>query len=288
MEKYLVWLSSIGIGEKRLNLLLNKFHSLEEIWLAKEEQLIEVEGIGKGVVEKIVNKNYKKEIDSYIEKMKKAQIFIITKEDTRYPKKLKNIYEKPLVLYVKGNINILNEFSIAVIGCRECSSYGKDISKSIGYSLAKYNINVISGMARGIDTYSHIGCINGNGQTIAVLGNGVDYIYPRENIGIYNKILETNGAIISEYIIGTEPNRMNFPARNRIISGLSDGVIVVEAKEKSGTLITVDFALEQGKNVFTVPGNITSVNSFGTNNLIKEGAKPITCIDDILEEYAQL
>lgn len=252
-KEYLIWLSSLEIGEKRLNLLLNKFGTLEEIWKAQKQELLQVEGIGDILAEKISNRNSKKQVRKYIEQMEKKQISAITIEDAGYPNKLKSIYDKPLVLYVKGEIKILNQFSLAIVGCRECSDYGENVSKNIGYSLAKHNINVVSGMARGIDAYSHIGCINGNGKTIAVLGNGVDYIYPKENIRIYNKILETGGAIVSEYIIGKEPTRMNFPARNRIISGLSNGLIVVEARRKSGTLITVDFALEQGKNVFTVP-----------------------------------
>lgn len=137
-------------------------------------------------------------------------------------------------------------------------------------------------MAKGIDSYSHIGCIKAGGKTIAVLGSGLDRIYPKENSLLYNEILSTEGLVLSEYIIGTKPNKLNFPARNRIISGLSKGVIVVEAKEKSGTLNTVDFALEQGKEVFVVPGNITSENSTGTNELIKQGAKCVTCVEDIL------
>ena len=284
-KKYLVWISSLGIGQKRLTELLKKYKSLKEIWNAKKEDLMEIYGIGETIAKKLTDNSYKEEINKTVEKMLEQKISIITIEDTEYPNNLKNIYDKPLVLYVKGNKEILKEFSIAVIGCRECSNYGKNVAKNIGYSLAKHNINVISGMAKGIDTYSHIGCMEAQGKTIAVLGNGLDYVYPKENIKIYNEIIETGGAIISEYINGTRPSKMNFPARNRIISGLSDGVIVVEAKEKSGTLITVDFALEQGKDVFIVPGNITSNNSRGTNNLIKQGAKLITCMEDVLEEY---
>ena len=140
-------------------------------------------------------------------------------------------------------------------------------------------------MAKGIDSYAHIGALQKNGKTIAVLGSGLDRIYPKENLKLYSEIIENDGAVVSEYIIGTPPQKMNFPARNRIVSGMSKGVIVIEAKEKSGTLITVDFALEQGKNIYVVPGNITSPNSVGTNELIKQGAKCITNINDILEEY---
>lgn len=252
-RKYWIWLSSLAIGEKRLKKLLNKYNKIEEIWNANEKELIEIEGIGEILANKIASNENKQKIEKYINKMEQENIEAITIDDELYPTKLKNIYDKPLVLYVKGNKEILNQFSLAVIGCRNCSKYGRDIARNIGYSLAKHNINVISGMAKGVDSYSHIGCMNGCGKTIAVLGSGLDCIYPKESINIYNKILETKGAIISEYIIGTKPSKMHFPARNRIISGLSNGVIVVEAKEKSGTLITVDFALEQGKDVFTIP-----------------------------------
>ena len=201
-----------------------------------------------------------------------------------YPQKLKELYNPPSVLYVLGDENILNEKSIAMVGCRECTDYGRNIAKQLSYQLAKNNINIVSGMARGIDTYSHMGCLNAKGKTIAVVGCGLDMVYPPENKQLFNNIILSGGAIISEYPIGAKPNKMHFPARNRIISGLSDGLIVVEAKSKSGTLITVDFALEQGKDVYVIPGNITSPSSFGTNDLIKQGAKIITTIEDILED----
>lgn len=172
---------------------------------------------------------------------------------------------------------------IAMIGCRECSNYGKEVSIKFSYELAKNGITIISGMAKGIDSYSHIGCIKAGGKTIAVLGSGLDIIYPKENCLLYDEILSAKGLILSEYVIGTKPSKLNFPARNRIISGLSNGVIVVEAKGKSGTLNTVDFALEQGKDIFVVPGNITSTNSTGTNELIKQGASCVTGVEDILK-----
>ena len=177
---------------------------------------------------------------------------------------------------------MLHTDMIAMVGCRECSNYGKEVSIKFSYELAKNNITIISGMAKGIDSYSHIGCIKAGGKTIAVLGSGLDIIYPKGNSLLYDKILSTGGLILSEYVIGTKPTKLNFPARNRIISGLSNAIVVIEAKEKSGTLNTVDFALEQGKDVFVVPGNITSANSIGTNDLIKQGAKCVTGVEDIL------
>lgn len=205
--------------------------------------------------------------------------------DKEYPKKLKQLENPPKQIYVLGDSSILNNFSIAIVGCRLCSDYGKKMAQSIAYNLAKYDINVISGLAMGIDTNAHIGCLMNKGKTIAVVAHGLDMIYPTQNIDLANEIIENGGAIISEYPVGVTPKKENFPARNRLISGLSDGVVVIEAKERSGALITVECALEQGKDVFAVPGNINSVNSIGTNNLIKEGAKITTCVNDILEEY---
>ena len=177
---------------------------------------------------------------------------------------------------------MLNQKSIAIIGCRECTRYGAENAYKFGYELAKENICVISGFAKGIDTYSHKGAVSAKGKTIAVLGCGLDIIYPPENIELYKQILIKGGAIISEYPLGSKPEKYHFPERNRIISGLSNGVLVIEAKKKSGTMITVNFALEQGREVYAVPGNISSDNSYGTNELIKEGAIPVTHVNDII------
>lgn len=170
-----------------------------------------------------------------------------------YPPKLQHIYASPKILYVLGNDKILNHKAIAIVGCRDCSEYGKRIAYGLAQEFARKNIVVISGLARGIDTYAHKGVLSAKGKTIAVLGCGLDVIYPPENIELYKQILRNGGAVISEYPIGTKPLKQHFPARNRIISGLSDGVLVVEAKERSGTLITVDHALEQGKDIYAVP-----------------------------------
>jgi len=201
-----------------------------------------------------------------------------------YPQKLKNIYDPPKELYIIGNKYILNKPSIAIIGCRECSDYGKKVAQKFAYELSKKGFVIISGLAKGIDSFAHIGTLYAKEKTIAVLGSSIDNIYPKENIELARKIIKYGGCIVSEFPIGTKPEKMNFPQRNRIISGLSNGVLVVEAREKSGTLITVDFALEQGREVFCVPGNIDSVNSIGTNELLKQGAKLVTNIKEIIEE----
>ncbi len=173
--------------------------------------------------------------------------------DENYPKKLRNIDNPPKQLYILGNENILNEFNLAIIGCRQYSEYGKKISKDLSFKLAKQGINIISGMARGIDSFAHMGCIVAGGKTIAVLGSGFNNIYPKENVELFKEIIKTGGVILTEYEPDTDPLGTNFPERNRIISGLSDGVIVIEAKKRSGTMITVEYALEQGKEVFAVP-----------------------------------
>ena len=210
-------------------------------------------------------------------KLNVNKIKTITVGDEAYPENLMHIYGKPQTLYVLGNEKLLDAQSIAIIGCRKASSYGLKSAYKFGYELAKKGICVVSGFARGIDSYAHKGALAARGSTIAVLGCGLDVVYPPENADLYKQIVMNNGAIITEYPLGSRPEKYHFPARNRIISGLSDGVLVVEAKE---TLITVEYALEQGKNVYAIPGNITSENSYGTNELIKEGAIPITKIED--------
>ena len=214
--------------------------------------------------------------------LNKSKIKIIKIEDKDYPEKLKNIYNPPKELYVLGNEKILNETAIAIVGSRNCTKYGAQNAYKFAYEIAKRNICVISGLARGVDAYSHKGAVLAKGKTIAVLGCGLDVIYPSEIIKLYKKIVQAGGTIITEYPLGTKPKRYNFPERNRIISGLSEKILVIEAKERSGALITVDYALEQGKDVYAIPGNITSLNSVGPNELIKEGAVIVTNIQDMV------
>lgn len=201
-----------------------------------------------------------------------------------YPQELKNIYNPPVKLYALGNIEILNKKGIAIVGSRKATEYGQKVTLKISKELSEKGFNIISGLAKGIDTYAHIGNIVSNnlGKTIAVLGSSIDNIYPKENRKLAIEIIKKGGCIISEYPIGSKIYPKNFPERNRIISGLSKAVVVVEATEKSGALITADFALEQGREVFAVPGSIFCKNSVGTNFLIKQGANIVTTIDDII------
>ncbi len=209
-------------------------------------------------------------------------IYELTWQNENYPKQLKNIYQPPKTIYAIGNIHICNQKSIAIIGCRNNSDYGKNVALQFSYELAKQGIVIVSGLAKGIDSYAHLGAVYAKAPTIAILGSGVDVIYPKENAKLYEQILQYGGCILSEYPLHTKPEKLHFPARNRLISGMVEAVVVIEARMKSGTMITVDFALEQGKEVFAVPGNITSLNSQGTNLLIQEGAKPVTNVKDIL------
>ena len=240
----------------------------------------------------IFNLNQEEKIDKYIKYMQEKNIQIISYYDKTYPQQLKNLYDAPIVIYAIGNCRILNSKNkIAVIGARKASNYGINIARQIGIFLSKNNIHTISGLSLGIDVNSHLGVLKENslnsasGRAIAVIGNGLDNIYPYQNKEIAEKIINSGGCIISEYIIGTKPLKNNFPARNRIISALADKLIVVEAEnEKSGTMITVDFSLELGKEIYVVPGNINSKMSVGTNKLIKDGAKIITEFNDIIDE----
>ena len=282
-KKYWIWFSRIqGIKCIQKEILLKQFKSPEKLWNMNKTDLETTEEINKNLINEILNEKYRKDLEKYEKYMNKNNINIITILDKDYPEKLKNIYDKPMVLFAKGNIGLLKQDGIAIVGCRDCTTYGKNTAKKLAYDLAKQNKCIISGLAKGIDRYSHIGALEAKGNTIAVIENGLDNIYPYENKELSELILKNKGLIITEYIIGTPPDRINFPARNRIISGLADGIVVVEAKEKSGSLITADFGIEHGKDIFAVPGNINNANSIGTNNLIKQGANVATNYEDII------
>lgn len=297
-KKYWIWLSLIpSLGVKRKQKLLEIYKNPKGIFEASKNELKRIEGIGEDIVSNIINSKLERVIEKQKKQMLKENIDIISINDKKYPQQLKNIYDPPISIFVKGNTEILNKKSVAIIGCREVSQYGISAAKYFGYQLAKKGLNIVSGLAKGVDSYSHVGnmCakkeesyqhvdnLSTVGKPIAVVGCGLDIIYPKENKELEREIIDIGGIVISEYPLGTKPNKFNFPERNRIISGLSKGVLVIEAKKKSGTLITVDFALEQGRDIFVVPGNINSINSLGTNDLIKQGAKMVTCYQDVLD-----
>jgi DNA processing protein len=290
-EEYNYWLANIhNVGIKKIELLLQYFGSAEAVFRASKEILLkflyenetnrcflmnDIENI-------CIGRDEVKIHDSYA-KLAKNGIYFVSKEEEHYPDKLRNIYESPFALYVKGRIPHDDEKLLAVVGARECSPYGKEMAKHFAAELVREEISIVSGLARGIDSYAHVGALSTGGITYGILGCGIDICYPKENIGLYMD-MQKEGGIISEYAPGIPPLRGNFPMRNRIISGLCDGILVIEAKEKSGSLITVDMGLEQGKDVYSLPGRVWDCLSGGCNNLIKMGAKLVTDPKDILED----
>jgi len=281
--RYWVWLSSMTkISPKRKNQLVEYFGDAEGIWSAPESELKSLPFITAAGFGELVDARKKDESEKILRKVQDRGIRLVTIKDRHYPSNLKNIYDPPVVLYVKGSLSG-DENYVSVVGSRKATDYGLKTAENISSELSRLGITVVSGLARGIDSRAHIGALKLGGRTVAVLGCGVDVVYPSENERLMEKIIDC-GAVISEYVPGVPPMARNFPARNRIISGMSLGVVVIEAGKGSGSLITADFALEQGREVFAVPGNINSPNSSGTNRLIKDGAKIVTSVDDILEE----
>ncbi|PKL52248.1 MAG: DNA-protecting protein DprA [Nitrospira bacterium HGW-Nitrospira-1] len=265
--------------------LLAAFGCPENVFKANASDLLSVNGISReraGHIRKFCQWD---EVEKYVRTMEKKGISAVPYQDDRYPEALKNIDDAPLVLYMKGEYHPDDRFAIGIVGSRKHTPYGESVTQRIAGELSAAGFTIISGLARGIDTLSHESALAAGGRTIAVLGSGPDVCYPPENRGLTERIA-ASGCVISEFVPGTMPNKENFPRRNRLISGLSLGVLVVEATDKSGSLITAGYALEQNKEVFSVPGNITSQNSEGTNKLIKQGAKIVLKTNDIIEELA--
>lgn len=282
-KNYLLWLSRI----KKINLshklmALSYFANAKAIFNSTKQDLIKSKIFSEKDIEIIISNQNFKIIDEYLFELDKYKMNFISISCKEYPYLLKKIVDPPLVLYYYGTLTI--NPCISIVGTRLCSDYGKKIAYTLSKNLGKNELCIVSGMASGIDSFAHLGIIENTGNTIAVLGNSIDICYPSHNSNLYKKIIE-KGAIVSEYPPNTKPHPSFFPRRNRIISGFSMGIIVVEAPLKSGTLITVNFALEQGRDVFAFPGNIFSKNSMGTNALIKDGANLITSYKDILEYY---
>ncbi len=281
-EYYMMWLSRLeGIGPRRVKALLEIFGSAEEIWHTSLDTLCKVPHLPENVAHAVAYHRDKEQLDAWITELEEKNIQFYSICHPLYPSLLKEIYDPPAGIYIKGTLPDDNIDKISVVGARRCSSYGSNVAYQITKDLGKTNVVVVSGMARGIDTMAHKGILDGGGQTIAVLGSGVDVCYPQENAELMERIA-ANGCILSEYPPGTPAVSRNFPFRNRIIAGLSKMVVVIEAGKRSGTLITADLALEDGREVFVVPGNVTSALSEGTNNLIKQGCPIITDVADIL------
>jgi len=285
MELYF-WLSLLavrGIGPLLRKRLIDAFHSPQKVFEAKEDELLSVGGMTPKTVKAL------KEIDPFktgkgiYQKVKAAGGNFLTLFDPLYPQNLREIPDPPLVLFYRGTIQEDDSRAIAIVGSRKATPYGREFAKKLAFQLAQSGLTIISGLARGIDTEAHRGALEAEGRTIGVLGSGLDRIYPPENSELAERITK-RGAILSEFLPGTPPEKWNFPQRNRIISGLALGVVVVEASEKSGALITASLALEQGRSVFAVPGMPGSWAARGTNKLIKEGAKLVEGPEDILEE----
>lgn len=282
---YVAFSHCYGIGPVIFKQLLQHFGDVKSAYLAKDEDLKKT--LGPNSTRKFLDFKREFRLENIEESFLKKEIQVLTLEDKNYPNALKNISDPPICLYVRGNAKIFaeNELFFAIVGTRKITLYGGEVTRYFAQELSNYGFVIVSGMAIGVDSVAHWAAIDTGGKTVAVLGCGVDIIYPYENAKLYHKIIEIGGAVISEFPPGMTVLPGLFVARNRIVSGLSRGVLVVEGAERSGTLITARHAAEQGRDVFAPPSPITSASSKAPNILIKQGAKMVTTISDILEEY---
>jgi DNA processing protein len=271
-----------GIGAIRVRRLLDHFGDLQAAWTASPEALRDA-GLDRRTIENLIAGRSQIDLDAEMRRVEQSGAHVLTWDDPAYPRNVLNIAQPPPTLYVKGALLPADEWAVAIVGTRHASAYGREVARDLASGLAASGVTVVSGLARGIDIVAHRAALEAGGRTIAVLGSGVDQIYPSEHKSIADSIAQA-GAVVSDYALGTPPEGANFPPRNRIISGLAKGVVIVEAGEVSGALITADFAAEQGRDVFAVPGNIYQRTSRGTNKLIQQGAKLVSGVGDILEE----
>lgn len=282
--KYQYWLSNIkGIGNRTILHMLQQVGSAQELYFLPKEQLIKLEGLDEKRVAQIIDGKMMWDLDGKWEMLGESGITFYSQEMEQFPECLRNIADSPYSIYVKGRLPNLKKRRIGIVGARRCSDYGRAMAMELGRKLATYQVQVISGMASGIDSYGHMGALEGKGETFAVLGSGVDVCYPWKNRELYEQI-QRDGGIISEYPPGQPARQQLFPARNRIISAFSEVIVIVEAKERSGSLITADFALEQGRDIYAVPGRSTDALSRGCNNLIRQGAGIISSVDEFLKD----
>jgi DNA processing protein len=282
-EALLLLYSIPNIGPVKMRSLISFFGSPEAVLSASARQLLAAPGFEKKSVENILTNRNETFVKEQMILLEKHSVQLLSYWDAEYPERLKSIYDPPVFLFVKGELNILKEPMIDIVGARKPSGYGKMVTETMSAQLVKNGYGIVSGFARGVDTAAHKTALKNNGKTIGVLGNGLDINYPAENKQLRDTLFKS-GLFISEYPMGEKPEAGNFPKRNRIISGLSSGVLVTEAGEKSGALLTAFYALDQNRDVFAIPGTIVSENSVGTNRLIKEGAKLVQNVEDILVE----
>ena len=285
-EALLFWIAVTrieGLGIRGAHKVIEHFGSPQAAYMASLTEL-ESCGVPARVAQAIFAQAGLKDAERVVQEVAKADCQLLAFDNEDYPPLLKQIPDAPLLLYVRGDVKVLSQHAVAMVGSRRPSAYGSSVAHRLAHDLAKRQLVLVSGLARGIDSAAHRGALEANGKTVAVLGSGLDVIYPRENKGLAGQIAKS-GAVISEFPLGTGPTPENFPIRNRIISGLSLGVVVVEAAEYSGSLITARLAVDQNREVFAVPGNITSAQSFGPNHLIKQGAKLVDQWMDVVEEF---
>ncbi len=277
-----------GIGSVTVLRIMERFGSAGALFELGERDLARIQGVGSERAARIAAERGGIAYQAEMERAAGSSVKLVTLADEDYPEMLKRISDPPLALYVAGDTRILNKAGCAVIGTRHASLYGRETARRFGYQLAAAGYCVISGFARGIDTEAHSGAVQAGGLTVAVLGSALDKMYPQENRKFARELIEKGGAIITEYPFGREADRQTFPQRNRIVSGMSRGVLVIESPLRSGTLITVAQALEQGRSVMAVPGRIDSQASAGSNRLIREGARLVASVEDVLEELQDL
>jgi DNA processing protein len=286
--RYWIALSFVnGLGDVLIKNLYTALGSAERVFKSSESELVEVGRIGEKLARAVKSFDEWDSVDAEIAKIKKSGLAFLPLGDPRYPDQLVQIYNPPPYLYMKGDLLPRDRVSVAIVGSRVPDRYGRVVTETLSGELAALGVTIVSGMARGIDSIAQEEALKHGGRTIAVLGSGVDVVYPPENVKLY-KDIAASGAVLSEFLIGTPPLAQNFPRRNRIISGISLGVVVVQASDKSGSLISASFALDQNKEVFAVPGNVDRKLSRGTNWLIKKGAKLVETVDDILSEIEVL
>lgn len=277
------------LGAYRIRLLLQAAEEPQEIFRLDKKTLMSIDGIGPVVSKTIRTFNDWEQVDEVIEKTEKAGATIITYLDDDYPELLREIYDPPILLWIRGNVEVLNEPGIAIVGTRRATGYGLEQAKSFAFDLAKKGLTVNSGLALGIDAAAHKGTLKAGGKTIGVLGSGIDVIYPPNHVDLVAEIVEKGGAVISEFPLGAKPDAGNFPERNRIVSGLTLGTLVVESGLKGGSMITAQSALTQNREVFVVPHSLDNANGVGCNHLIKRAAgKLVQSVDDILEEFPNM